>query len=93
MAYATNLIAPGTQAPQSFFYVCTGAEGDSFTIVFPQARKDINYVAVVSLASSTLTQYNCNAPQAGYTTTSIRVITGIPVNAGDVLAVVVTEIQ
>ncbi len=92
MAYATTYVAPGNFANQSFLYRCTGAEGDSFTIAFPTARADTNYVAVVTLASAPGNQYLCNAPPSGYTTTGISVVTGAPVVAGDILAVVVTEI-
>lgn len=93
MAYATNYTPPGTTLDQRFFHTCTGSEGDTFAIVFPAARHDTNYVAVVTLASSTASsQYLCNAPPSGYTTTQCTVICGNPPAAGDVLAVVVTEI-
>lgn len=93
MAYLTVYAPPGTQRDQRFFHTCTGVEGDTFPIVFPAPRADVNYVAVVSLASSTASsQYLCNAPQSGYTTTQCTVICGNPPAAGDVLAIVVTEI-
>ena len=93
MAYATTYSPPGSVADQRFIYTCLGTEGSSFTIAFPVARADTNYVAVASLASTVdASQYLVNAPPAGYTTTSIAVITGEAVSAGDKIAVIVTEV-
>lgn len=94
MAYATLFTNPGTLADQRFFYTCLGTEGDSFAIPLPALRADTNYVATVTLAStSNVSQYLINTPQVGRTTAGFAVITGSPVTAGDVLACVVSEVQ
>lgn len=88
MAYATTYSPPSAGTDQRFTYTCTGSEGDNFQVPLPYQRPSTNFVAVVTLLSSlTATQYLCNAPAFQYTTTTIQVITGTPVAAGDVLAV------
>jgi hypothetical protein len=83
----------GAWAPQSFKYVCTGAEGDTFVLALPGPRHSTTYIAAVTLLSSpALSQALYNAPPANYTTSQITVL-GPPPGAGDVLGIVITEIQ
>jgi hypothetical protein len=83
----------GTWAAQAFTHTCTGAEGDSFPIALPAPRHSTTYIAAVTLLSSPASsQALYNAPPANYTTSQITVL-GPPPGAGDVLGVVITEIQ
>lgn len=92
MAFATTYSPPGTLVDQRFTKTCLGTEGDTFPILLPATRLDANYIAVVTLLfSANESQYICNAPPSGYTTTQITCITGNPPVAGDILSIVVTE--
>jgi len=84
---------PAANPDQRFKYVCTGTETDTFNVPLPSARANTNYIAVVSLLfGSSSSQYLCNAPPTGYTTTQIQVIAGAAPAAGDVLGIVITDI-
>ena len=81
----------GTLSDQAFPYTCLGTEGDSFTLTLPAARYDTNYIAKVDLLYSPTTQYICNSPPSSYTVTTIQIITGQAVSAGDILGILITE--
>lgn len=94
MGSYTNGSPNGVFVDQRFKYVCTGAETDTFVVPLPATRLDVSYLAVVTLLSSpTGSQYLCNAPPANYTTSHITVIAGEAPTVGDVLAIVVQELQ
>lgn len=77
--------------PQRFFYIATGAEGDSFDIPLPAARPNTAYVAQVTGAGLAF-QLTFDVPAISYTTTHIHVDSSGDLTAGDVLAVVVADV-
>lgn len=81
----------GGVVTDSFIFVATGAEGDTFPVPLPLVRADVNYVAHVTGAGFAGGFLILDAPVAGYALDHIQVKTSAPVVAGDRIAVTVTN--
>ncbi len=81
---------PGGDGDQHFVYTCTGSEGSSFTVPLPAARATTTYIATVQGIVGNLRIYR--APQSGYQLAQITVESSASVQAGDKLAITVSDI-